>query len=227
MEQGRNPFDELSEPAAAVIVAHPDDETLWAGGMILARPHWRWRIVCLCRAGDPDRAPRFRRALLVLNASGAMADLDDGPQQEPLEQGLVERTLLPMLREAAFDVVLTHGPEGEYTRHRRHEEVSRAVGDLWLSNRLPARNLLMFAYEDGGRAYLPGPRHDAHLRQPLATSLWERKRAIITDVYGFDAGSWEAQATPREEAFWSFDSKAALSHWLARRGVSHEDSGVV
>jgi LmbE family N-acetylglucosaminyl deacetylase len=47
---------EDSRPRAAVVVAHPDGETLWCGGYILS--HWDslWRIVTLCRAADPDRA---------------------------------------------------------------------------------------------------------------------------------------------------------------------------
>ena len=34
---------------AAVIVAHPDDETLWAGGTILMHPETKWTIIALCR----------------------------------------------------------------------------------------------------------------------------------------------------------------------------------
>jgi LmbE family N-acetylglucosaminyl deacetylase len=52
--------------AVAVIVAHPDDETLWAGGTILSHPSWHWFIVCLCRGSDKDRAPRFLRTMQVL-----------------------------------------------------------------------------------------------------------------------------------------------------------------
>jgi len=70
----------------AVVVAHPDDETLWTGGTILARPSWRWFVAAICRAGDPDRAPKFRRALEVLGAEGVLGDLDDGPDQRPLPE---------------------------------------------------------------------------------------------------------------------------------------------
>ena len=40
---------------AVVIVAHPDDETLWAGGTILMHPETHWTILTLCRTSDPDR----------------------------------------------------------------------------------------------------------------------------------------------------------------------------
>src|ERR1039457_2443340 len=31
-----------NRPRAAVVVAHPDDETLWCGGYILAHPEFLW-----------------------------------------------------------------------------------------------------------------------------------------------------------------------------------------
>ena len=70
----------------AVIVAHPDDETLWAGGTILSQPAWNWFIATLCRASDGDRAPRFFQALKAFGANGKMSDLDDGPNQDPLAE---------------------------------------------------------------------------------------------------------------------------------------------
>ena len=39
-----------------VVVAHPDDETLWAGGTILSHPAWNWYILSLCRISE-CRAP--------------------------------------------------------------------------------------------------------------------------------------------------------------------------
>ena len=51
-------MDKKPPKAVAVIVAHPDDETLWAGGTILSHPSWQWFIVCLCRGSDKDRGLR-------------------------------------------------------------------------------------------------------------------------------------------------------------------------
>jgi len=206
------PFDEVRSdlrPRAAVVVAHPDDETLWCGGYILTHPEFRWRVVTLCRASDPDRAPKFRQVLQQLGAEGEMADLDDEPAQVgvPIEQ--VQETIVQLLAGESYSLILTHGPKGEYTRHRRHEECCQGVVDLWRSGGIDAGRLWLFAYEDEGRAYLPRVRGDADWRDTLTDDIWLQKRRLITDVYGYGAESWEAQTTPREEGFWCFDSAQA------------------
>jgi LmbE family N-acetylglucosaminyl deacetylase len=205
--------------SVAVIVAHPDDETLWSGGLILAHPDWEWTIVTLCRAGDPDRAPRFFRALQHLGAAGGMGDLDDGPEQLPLDQSLIQDTILSLLPTAHFDLIVTHGPRGEYTRHRRHEETCRAVVGLWQEGRLSADGLWLFAYEDGGRAYPPRADAAAGTAEELPAQVWQDKYRLITRVYGFVPESWEAQATPRQEAFWRFALPASAQEWLRARSV--------
>ena len=202
----------------AVIVAHPDDETLWAGGTILMHPEWRWTVVTLCRGSDPDRAPKFFRALERLGASGKMADLDDGPGQLPLEETVVRRTVLRLLGGEHFDLVLTHSPYGEYTRHRRHEETGRVVPALWEDGRLSADRLWMFAYEDGGGRCLPRPAVSAHCTVDLPDDVWRAKYAIVTEVYGFAEGSFEARTTPRREAFWTFRTPSAARAWVHAQG---------
>jgi LmbE family N-acetylglucosaminyl deacetylase len=198
-----------ARPRAAVVVAHPDDETLWCGGYILTHPEFLWRIVTLCRASDPDRAPRFRRVLQRLGAEGEMADLDDGPDQAPLPVGRVQETIARLLAGTNYNLVLTHGPMGEYTRHRRHAECCQAVVELWRSSSLDTQRLWLFAYEDGNRAHLPRVRQDADRREVLTDGVWIEKRRMITDLYGFGPESWEAQTTPREEGFWCLASVQA------------------
>lgn len=194
---------------AAVVVAHPDDETLWCGGFMLTHPEFDWRIVTLCRGSDPGRAPRFHQVLQRLGAVGDMADLDDGPGQTPLPSKQVQETVEALLAGARYDLILTHGPNGEYTSHRRHAECCRAVVELWRSGRIDTTRLWLFAYEDGGRKYLPKVRDDADFRVVLTEDIWLEKRRLIRDIYGFGSDSWEARTTPREEGFWCFDSAQA------------------
>lgn len=199
---------------AAIIVAHPDDEVLWCGGWVLLHREWSWRIGTLCRASDPDRAPRFRRVVEYLRAHGHMADLDDGPEQMPLPAEQVQsavRALIP--GDTAFDLVLTHGPNGEYTRHLRHEECCRAVVSLWQRGRIRTKELWCFAYEDRHKSHLPRVSSRAEHRVVLPDDIWQEKYRLVTQYYGFPVDSWEARVTPREEGFSRFKSPAtAVRH---------------
>jgi LmbE family N-acetylglucosaminyl deacetylase len=198
----------------AVLVAHPDDETLWAGGTLLMQSSWAPFVTTLCRASDVERAPKFFRALARLSAHGAMADLDDGPEQRALADAAVERALLEALPSRKFDRILTHCPLGEYTRHLRHEEVARAVLRLWSSGELRAPELWLFAYEDGAGKHLPQAVDTADVAVELPTGVWLEKRKLITEVYGFPEQSWEARVTPRREAFFRVTTQADASAWL-------------
>ncbi len=131
-----------------------------------------------------------------------MGDLDDGPEQRPLRTVEVEDAILGLLPSHHYDWILTHGLWGEYTRHRRHEEVAQAVVALRESGRLSVGEIWMFAYQDEEGKHLPGPVENADIYTHLPPEVWERKYRIITDVYGFGPESFEARTTPRDEAFW-------------------------
>jgi hypothetical protein len=202
---------------AAVIVAHPDDETIWAGGTVLSHPDWHWTIVSLCRGSDKDRAPKFSRAVHQLSGDSAIGDLDDGPEQSPLPEGDVQQMVLSLLPEMHFDLILTHSPHGEYTRHRRHEETGAAVALLWEKGLIRAKEVWMFAYEDdgkGGKDDLPKAIKTAHLISCLPEDIWRRKYIIITDTYGFAPETYEAHIVAREEAFWCFQSPTEYREWV-------------
>ncbi len=202
----------------AIIVAHPDDETLWAGGTILSHPTWNCFIVSVCRKNDTERALKFYEALKVLKSEGNMGNLDDGPDQIPLDEEEVEQTILNLLPEKQYDLIITHNPNGEYTRHLRHEEVSKSVINLWNNGKIKADELRTFAYEDGHRKYHPRPVQIAAIYRPLTKRIWLRKYSIITEIYGFDKDSWEARTTPRQEAFWQFTNPFLARKWLNNGG---------
>jgi LmbE family N-acetylglucosaminyl deacetylase len=198
----------------AIIVAHPDDETLWAGGTILNHPDWECFIITLCRKSDQNRAPKFHKVLKEFNANGTMGDLDDGAEQKPIETKKVQLALLELLPATEFDLIITHNPHGEYTTHIRHQEVSEAVINLWYNGAIVTSSLWVFAYEDHNRHYFPKPVKSADLHFSLKESIWQHKYDIITNLYGFDKDSWEAQTTPKEEAFWQFTDSGKAFNWL-------------
>lgn len=73
------------------------------------------------------------------------------------------------------NLLITHDPAGEYTRHLRHEETSRAVIKLWYDEKIFAHELRTFAYEDGGKAYFPRPIKNANIFFELPKKNWQKK----------------------------------------------------
>ncbi|MFA5973394.1 MAG: PIG-L family deacetylase [Lentimicrobiaceae bacterium] len=199
----------------AIVVAHPDDETLWAGGTILSHPLWKCFIVCLSRKSDPERAAKFYKALQVFKCEGIMGDLDDGPDQKPLDEKEVQRVILELLPGKHFDLLISHNPSGEYTRHLRHEEVGKAVIKLWHSGKISATELWAFAYQDGNNAFYPRAVVNADVFHTLTKRIWLRKYSLMTETYGFDKNSWEAETTPKAESFWQFTDPIDAKRWLA------------
>ena len=204
----------IAYKSVACIVAHPDDETLWAGGTLLSHPEWKSFVVCLCRKSDSERAEKFYMALKELHSEGVMGDMDDGPEQTPLNVAELEQTILSLLPKKHFDLIITHHPNGEYTRHLRHEEISQAVIKLWQSGSIATYELMTFAYEDGNKAYYPKADTKATVYNTLSDENWEQKYWIIREIYGFESNSWEAKTTPVAEAFWKFSHAEDATEWL-------------
>lgn len=206
----------LSFKNVVVIVAHPDDETLWAGGTILSNPDWRCFVISLCRGKDPDRSVRFHNALDVLNCEGIMGDLDDGPEQKPLEETVLENEIMELMPSRHFDLIITHNPAGEYTRHLRHEETGRSVIRLWNSGKINAPELWIFAYEDDNKKKYPVAVVNANIVRTIERDIWQKKYSLITETYGFKKGGFEAETTPTTESFWQFTEPDVAKNWLRK-----------
>lgn len=108
----------------AVVVAHPDDESLWFGGL-LARYPGRWTVICcsIPRA-DPVRAWKFFDACAELGAEARL-----WPFTEPSAQSALENLPGGL---GGFDAIVTHNARGEYG-HRHHMDVNRHVTGLFPS----------------------------------------------------------------------------------------------
>jgi LmbE family N-acetylglucosaminyl deacetylase len=186
---------------AALIVAHPDDETIWAGGLILGNPQWDWTVLSLCRADDADRAPKFRRVCERLGVTGLISDLDDSAELAPIDAAAeIGPRIAAHLPGGSWDLCVTHGANGEYG-HRRHKEVHTAVLDLASQGRILCRDLWTFAYEcdSTGEACRPAPWADVLV--DLTPAQLAEKMHIVRDLYGYAEGSFEVKACVSPECF--------------------------
>lgn len=185
-----------------VVVAHPDDESIWMGGTILRRDSWEWHVLVLCRAGDPDREPRFHTVARELGVQEVISDLDDSsPVLAPLSEDFVEiRERVAALPLREFDLIFTHGPAGEYTYHLRHGQAYEAVSGMVADKNLVG-SLVVFDYEDCGGGCHPRPGKDADILTELSAEEFARKQHILRDIYNFGPGSFEFDAAGPVEAF--------------------------
>ena len=144
-----------------------------------------------------------------------MGDLDDSPGQPPLTDSDVQQAIISLLPGKVYDLLITHSPHGEYTRHLRHEETSRAVCVLWEQGEIISKKLWLFAYEDGAGKYLPRPIEKSHKTITLPEAVWREKYRIITNIYGFSRDSFEARVIQKKESFWCFHSPLQMHQWLS------------
>jgi len=108
----------------ALVVAHPDDESLFFGGLLIAHPG-DWTVICcsIPRA-DPVRAWKFFDACAVLGAQGRLIPMPEPEKDQSFAGNLAWLDL------SAYDMIVTHNACGEYG-HPHHVAVNRHIVHHW------------------------------------------------------------------------------------------------
>ena len=110
-----------------MIVAHPDDETLWGGANLFKD---RYFVVCLTNGYNLKRAKDFKEFLKFTNNSGIIlnySDLRDNITDDwsEVRTGIL-KDLSKLLNYQYWDKIVTHGPDGT-TGHLQHKKTCEYV----------------------------------------------------------------------------------------------------
>jgi LmbE family N-acetylglucosaminyl deacetylase len=148
-------------------VAHPDDETIFFGGLLQSRAFGRlpWMVVCMTSDGNAARKRQFARACKELGV--AVPEFWSYPDRYekrlPVEEIAARLSELPAPKN-----VFTHGILGEYG-HPHHQDVCFAVHS---------------AFRDHGRVYSVAYNTFPEIEVQLTARQFEKKARILTKIYG-------------------------------------------
>ncbi|MFV0395685.1 MAG: PIG-L family deacetylase [Coprobacillaceae bacterium] len=125
-----------------MIVAHPDDETIFGGHEILNNHYF---IVCLTNGDNPTRKAEFEKMLKESNNEGIILSYPDKVNGERSNWSTcieeMKETINYYLQLRSWNKIVTHNPNGEYG-HNQHILTNTLVTDKVLS--LNQENMLYY-----------------------------------------------------------------------------------
>jgi LmbE family N-acetylglucosaminyl deacetylase len=152
---------------ALVCVAHPDDETIFFGGVIASKKY-DWTAVCVTDANADglgrERAKQFQAACRKLSVKESIF------LQHPdiFDQRLDVIKLMNDLNQLGkFQQVYTHGPLGEYG-HKHHQDVSFATYTV---------------FAESAKMFSPAYNIYPHMKVPLDEETFQLKTEILRKIY--------------------------------------------
>lgn len=122
--------DKLKNIEDVMIIAHPDDETLWAGDLITKK---KFLIICLTNGDNPQRKKEFEQAMQMSDNYGVMLRYPDNPNHKKSDwskvKDQVRGDMRYLLSYKNWKSIVTHNPDGEYG-HIQHKFTSMIVTNI-------------------------------------------------------------------------------------------------
>lgn len=118
---------DLNDCQKLMIVAHPDDETIWGGNHLL-KGHYL--VVCLTNGNNPTRRKEFMKIMKETHNQGLIFDYPDkknGKRDSWVHvKGSIEKDVAYLSHKKKWKYVVSHNPLGEYG-HIHHRLTSQIV----------------------------------------------------------------------------------------------------
>ncbi len=122
-EMDLNGFDKL------MVIAHPEDETVWGGVHLLSDDYL---VVCVSCGFDTKREKNMEKVLQITNDRLVKLGYSDKYLVRRHYRG-VKKRLKKILKYKKWNLVVTHNPDGE-TGNLEHKQISEIVSNLEIDN---------------------------------------------------------------------------------------------
>jgi LmbE family N-acetylglucosaminyl deacetylase len=109
-----------------MVVAHPDDETIFGGAHLLREKHWK--VVCITNANNKKRTREFVKVMRLVEADYEIWNYRDTYSCR-FDIVSLKRDLRRLIRQNQFEKVVTHGLQGEYG-HPQHKVIARIMRNI-------------------------------------------------------------------------------------------------
>lgn len=160
---------DLSKANSLMIVAHPDDETIWGGAHLLEDDYL---VVCITCGGKRNRVEEFKKALAISDDQYLMLNYPDkvhGKRDEWKKvKPNIKKDLEKIMRLKHWDKIVTHNKQGEYG-HIHHKMANRIVTSIYEAGNVKG-NLYFF-----GKYY---KKKDIDLYKDDLVSISEKEKRV-------------------------------------------------
>jgi len=135
---------DLSGVDSIMIVAHPDDETMWGSSHLI---DGNFLVVCLTAGGNEKRAKELLSAVKKTNDKCVMLGYPDKTffrrnNWDSCEKDISD-DIEKLLALKDWKMIVTHNPDGEYG-HIQHIMTNQIVTDVFRNNYIENDNLYYF-----------------------------------------------------------------------------------
>ena len=118
---------QANETRSLMIVAHPDDETIWGGDHLL---HGNYTVLCITNGNNKKRKKEFMQAMKKTHSQGIILNYPDktNGQRDNWNscKKAIQKDIQKEIDSNNWDMIVTHNPNGEYG-HIHHKMVSKFV----------------------------------------------------------------------------------------------------
>ena len=176
---------------AAIVMAHPDDETIWTGGTLLTHKDWRWKLYVVTHNEDDDRGKELIKAIGQFRNQGVsnleyefFEVMPDVQEYENLDKTKIYDKL-DNLDLSGFNVIFTHNIDGEYG-HGNH----RILGEYFREKQLNVWHILCPAIQNPREKQVGDHIETVYLKPEEL----ECKKAIFQNAYPTQQYLWKGFA---------------------------------